>query len=136
MPVIYQIDKPNGLIRTTCVGDVTLEEVTRHFQALANDPDCPDRLDVLLDLSQQTSLPQSTQLREVTLAIRRVRSRVRFGNCAIVACTDALYGMLRMFQVFTEELFQEAQVFRSISDAEAWLAVRSVSHDTQLYKAS
>src|SRR4051812_25943278 len=118
MPVRYQIDKANELIRTRCVGDVTLEEVLAHFQALAQDPDCPDHLDVLLDLTEQTSLPRSDQLRAVTAAIGRVQQRVRFGFCAIVAPTDALFGMLRMFQVFTEDLFREAQVFRSIGDAE------------------
>jgi len=124
MPVRYQIDKANGLIRTRCVGDVTVQEVVDHFQTLAQDPDCPDYLDVLLDLSKQTSLPQSDELREVTEAIRRVRDRVRFGYCAIVASTDALFGMLRMFQVFTEDLFGEAHVYRSMADAEGWLVAR------------
>jgi hypothetical protein len=124
MPVRYQIDKPNELIRTECIGDVTLEEVVNHFQVLTQDPLCPNHLDVLLDLTEQTSLPESDQLREVTAAIRRVQRWVRFGACAIVAPTDALYGMLRMFQVFTEDLFREAQVFRSIGDAEAWLTAR------------
>jgi SpoIIAA-like len=124
MPVLYQIDKANGMIRTKCVGDVTLEEVIQHFQTLAQDPDCPDQLDVLLDLTEQTSLPRTDQMREVTSAIGRVRQRVRFRICAIVAATDALFGMLRMFQVFTEDLFHEAEVFRSLHDAEAWLAAR------------
>jgi hypothetical protein len=136
MPVIYQIDKANALIRTTCVGDVTLEEVIEHFRVLARDPDCPDHPDVLLDLSEQTSVPQSDQLRRITMAIRHVRSRMQFGTCAIVACTDALYGMLRMFQVFTEELFDAAQVFRTISDAEAWLARRRVAHNPELHKTA
>lgn len=122
MPVQYQIDKANGLIRTKCIGDVTLKEVIDHFQMLVLDPDCPDDLDVLLDLTEQTSVPQSRELREVTVAIRRAEQRVRFGICAIVASTDALYGMLRVFQVFTEDLFREAQVFRTTRDAEMWLA--------------
>ena len=124
MPVRYQLDQANGLIRTSCVGIVTLEEVIDHFRELAQDPDCPDYLDVLLDLTKQTSLPRSDDLREVTAAIRSVQQRVRFGFCAIVASTDALFGMLRMFQVFTEDLFREAQVFRSSPDADAWLTAR------------
>jgi hypothetical protein len=32
--------------------------------------------------------------------------------------------MLRMFQVFTEDLFGELEVFRSLPEAEAWLEVR------------
>jgi hypothetical protein len=38
-----------------------------------------------------------------------------------VACTDELYGMVRMFQVFAEDLFRETNAFRSLDEAEAWL---------------
>jgi SpoIIAA-like len=124
MPVTYQIDTVNGIIRTKCMGDVTLDEVITHFEELARDPDCPDRLDVLLDLSEETSIPKSRELQVVTCEIAQVRSRVQFGTCAIVACRDALYGMLRVFEVFSEKLFREARVFRSLSEAEAWLAAQ------------
>ena len=122
MPVIYQIDKARGTIRTECVGDVTIEEILDHFATLAGDPDCPGCLDVLLDLSNQTTLPKSAQLLRVAVAIRGIRHRVRFGACAVVAPTLALYGMLRVFQVFTEDLFRETWVFRSVEEAEVWLA--------------
>jgi hypothetical protein len=122
MPVLYDIDVPNGLIRTRCVGDVTLEEVLEHFKTLAQDPECPDHLDVLLDLSEETSLPRSDELREVAWAIRKIQGRVQFRACAVVTRTNALYGMLRVFQVFTEGLFGEFQVFRSAEEAGAWLA--------------
>ena len=125
MPVTYQIDRANAIIHTKCSGNVTLEEVVNHFHILAEDPDCPPRLDVLLDLSEQTSIPTSNQMQEVSATISSIRDRVKFGAWAIVACTDALFGMLRMLQVFTEELFRETRVFRSIPDAEAWLAARS-----------
>ena len=124
MPVTYQIDAANGIVRTRCVGAVTLGEVLAHFRDLAQDPDCPKRLDVLLDLSEQTSLPESQELRIVAYQMSRVRERVEFGTCAVVAYENALFGMLRMFQVFTEELCGETWVFRSLPEAEAWLAER------------
>ena len=122
MPVTYQIDTANGIVRTRCVGAVTLEEVLGHFRDLTQDPDCPRHLDVLLDLSQETSLPESQEMRIVAYEISRVRERVAFGTCAVVACSDALFGMLRMFQVFTEELFGDRSC--SLPEAEAWLAER------------
>jgi hypothetical protein len=124
MPVIYDIDKANGMIHTKCVGAVTHEEVIGHFRQLEADPDCPSHLNVLLDLTEQTSLPNVGNLREVAQEIRRVRHRVRFGVCAIVAPGNALYGMLRMFEVFTEPYFHQAAVFRTVPEAEAWLASR------------
>ena len=121
MPVKYQIDKAHRIIRTRCTGPVTIEEVVEHFRVLERDPDCPDRVDVLLDLSEETSIPTKENLQQVTGEIKRIRGRVQFGTCAIVACTDALFGMLRMFEVFAEQYFRESRVFRTASEAEAWL---------------
>jgi hypothetical protein len=126
MPVTYRIDKDNGIIHTQCTGLVTLEEVIEHFRVLERDPDCPDRLDVLLDLTKQTSVPMKENLHEVVLEIERVQARVRFDVCAIVAPTDALFGMIRMFEVFVERYFRESRVFRRERDAEAWLAERRI----------
>jgi hypothetical protein len=124
MPVVYEIDKANRTIHTRCIGLVTIEEVIEHFRILQRDPDCPAYADVLLDLSKQTTIPTKNNLETVTWEIDKVRGTVRFGRCAIVACTTALYGMLRMFQVFTEAYFTETYVFRSISEAEKWLMAR------------
>jgi hypothetical protein len=124
MPITYQIDTNEAIIRTKCFGDVTLEEVIDHFQQLSEDPACPDRLDVLLDLTEETTIPKSQELRVVTGKIAGVLRRVQFGACAIVACVDALFGMLRMFEVFAEDLFRQTRVFRSLSEAEVWLAAQ------------
>lgn len=121
MPVTYTIDKQRRLITTRCIGDVTLDEVIGHFDELVADPDCPDRLDVLLDLSEQTSIPASSQLRLVTRKIEDVSSRVRFGRCAIVAPTDALFGMTRVFETLTEEQFGSVRVFRLMDEARVWI---------------
>lgn len=129
MPVTYQIDAVNGIIRTKCSGNVTLDEVIGHFHELRRDPNRADRLDVMLDLSEQTSIPQSDDLRIVTREIGNIRASVQFGACAIVACTDVLFGMVRMFQVFTEDLFREVWVFRSVPEAEEWLADRRESNN-------
>lgn len=122
MPVTYTLDNRHGTIRTKCCGAITIEEVVQHFRQLAQDPDCPDRLDVLLDLSEETSIPTRTNLEEVTREIQAIQGRVQFRRCAIVASTDALFGMLRMFEIFTEQYFRQTFVFRTTAEAEAWLA--------------
>ncbi len=121
MPVTYTIDIPRKFIHTRCVGDVSLTEVIGHFDTLVHDPDCPDRLDVLLDFSELTSIPASSQLRLVTRKIEDVSSRVSFGRCAVVATTDALFGMTRVFETLTEDQFESVRVFRSMDEAREWL---------------
>jgi len=82
MTVTYRIDQAKRRIHTRCIGAVTLDEVLQHFADLVRDPDCPARLDVLLDLSEITSLPTSSQLTAVTTEVARVRPRVQFDGCA------------------------------------------------------
>ena len=121
MPVMYQIDPARKLIRTRCIGDVNPEEVAEHFRELERDPNRPDRLNVLLDLCEATSLPETHDLRDVSDQIYKVINRVQFDSCAIVACNDALFGMMRMFEVIAREYFAATHVFREVTEAEAWL---------------
>jgi hypothetical protein len=123
MPVTYKIYAAKELIRTTCTGNLNPEEVAEHFQTLARDPERPDRLNVLLDLSEVTSLPETQNLRQVGGQIEELLGSVRFGALAIVARNDAMFGMMRMFEVLAREYFIVTHVFRSVAEAEAWLEV-------------
>jgi hypothetical protein len=122
VPVTYRLDGANRLIYTTCTGPVTVAEVVDHFRVLEQDPCCPDHVDVLLEVKDGTTVPKSNELQQVTRAIERIRGRVQFGTCAIVAPTDVLFGKMRMFEVFAEAYFDETQVFRTCGEAEVWLA--------------
>ncbi len=122
MPVTYQIDKDQSLIRTQCTGPVTLPEVLAHFHELEIDDDCPRQLDVMLDLTQQATIPSSDQLRAVSKEILRIRPTIKFGSCAIVASSDALFGTALVFEVFAARGFRATKVFRQTSTAEAWLS--------------
>jgi hypothetical protein len=127
MPIEYRIDTVRKLITTTCTGYVTLTEVIAHFDQLDRDPDRPERLDVLLDLSQMTSLPESDQLRSVAKRIARPDGST-FSALAIVTQSDVLYGMLRMFEVFAEPYFSAIQVFRDLDSAQTWLLNVHTTH--------
>jgi hypothetical protein len=122
MPVTYTIDANERIIRTRCTGNVTFQEVIDHFHVLGQDPNCPDQLDVLLDLSEATSTPNSSQISAVANQVKMIQNKVRFGFCAIIASRDALFGMLRMFEVMTQQCFRASSVFRVAAEAEAWLA--------------
>jgi hypothetical protein len=128
MPITYEIDADSNFIRTECVGDVTLDEVLDHFRVLEADPALPESLDVLLILDQMTMLPDRNKLRAAADRIGQVRSKVRWGVCAITTTSDAMFGMIRMFEVFAEGIFTATKVFRKRSDAEDWFwSVRTPS---------
>jgi len=86
---------------------------------------------VLLDLSESASVPESRQLQDVSQQIGRIRQTVRFGACAIVAPSDVLFGMSRMFEVLAEKWFRETRVCRARAEGEAWLTSRSKSNYQQ-----
>lgn len=126
MPVVYDLNPESGLIHTRCVGELQFEEVLRHFEELENDPSLPARLDVLLDLDEAESVPETEELQAVVGRMAALESKVKWGACAIVATRDVLFGMSRMFQVLSEGRFVTSRVFRDRQEAEAWLAsVRS-----------
>jgi hypothetical protein len=106
---------------------VKFDEVIHHFRELERDPVCPDHLDVLLDLGELSSLPESGQLRTISNAIAGIRGRVEFGVCAIVASGDALFDMMRVFEGLAQQYFREMRVFRVAAEAEKWLTVQRLA---------
>jgi hypothetical protein len=120
MPITYEIDAPRGRIRTACVGVVTLPQVMAHFDALQRDPSRPDRLDVLLDLTEIETPPQAPQIRAVADRVGFLENLV-FGPCAIVADREVVFGMARMFEVLARGHFAAIRTFRRRAEAEEWL---------------
>jgi hypothetical protein len=124
MSITFNIDPAAGLIRTIGSGHVTLAEVQEHFTELAGAWPA-GRLDVLLDLSACTSLPDFPQLRSVVAQLDASGGRTRFDRCAIVASRELLYGLLRVFEVMADIRFAAVRVFRTETDAAEWLATAS-----------
>ena len=125
MPVTYTISIPKALIVTRCFGQVTLAEVQEHFQELARVWPPVDRLDVLLDLTDQTSLPSLRDLEEVARELDEQIGPRRFGRCAVVVVTEQdLHGSMRMFEVLVGRLFDAIEIFRTLSAAFVWLVPR------------
>jgi hypothetical protein len=129
VPITYQIDADKRTIRTKAVGYVTLPEVIDHFRALEQDPQCPERADVFLDLSEVESLPETPQISTVIRELKRISAEVRFEACAILASHNALFGMMRMFEAMAEQFFRVTRIFRIATEAEAWLVSQQSLHE-------
>jgi hypothetical protein len=66
----------------------------------------------------------------VGFTLKKYRLTLPFNACAIVAGSDVLFGMMRMFEVFARDSFVITQVFRSTADAEVWLAAQERKIDS------
>jgi hypothetical protein len=124
MPVTYVIDATSQVIRTVCARPLTFAEVLDHFRQLSDDPACTGQLDVLLDVTDADAVPETSQLGAVGAAVNALRKKVTFRACGIVALSDVMFGMMRVFEVKAESYFGAIRVFREIADAEAWLLLQ------------
>ena len=106
------------------MGETLYTEVVAHFRELMSDPDVPERLNVLLDLSEMTNAPERDQLRGVAGEVGDLRKHIQWGALAIVAPSDLLFGMSRVFGIFAEGYFAHTGVFRAHAEAERWLDTR------------
>ena len=129
MPVTYQIDEARKLIRTTCSRPLTFTEVIDHFRTLKQDPACTGHLDVLLDVSDADTLPESRQFGPVAAELSAVRAKAEFGLCAIIATRDAMFGMMRVFEVAAQPYFRAIRVFRGAVEAQEWLDSQQTARD-------
>jgi len=123
MPITYAIDVLRALIVTRCIGHVTLAEVQEHFQELVCVWPPVDRLDVLLDLTDQTTLPTLKDLEEVATELNEQIGLRRFGRCAVATEQD-LQGSMQMFEVLAGRFFDAIEIFRTPAAALAWLVPR------------
>ena len=122
MPITYEIDTANRLIVTRCVGHTELREVISHFQELVNDPRRPAVLDVLLDLTEMTTVPDSGQLHAAASATAEATSHIQFDHCAIIAASEPTRGLAMVWEMFARQSFRATGVFRTYEEAKTWLA--------------
>lgn len=122
MPITYSIDIPTALITTRCFGKVTLAEVQEHFRELARVWPPVDRLDVLLDLRDQETLPGLRELQAVATEIAVQIGPHRFGRCAVITERELIFGSMQMLEVLVSRYFEAFRVFRTPTAALIWLA--------------
>jgi hypothetical protein len=121
MSITFSVDTRASLIRTIGSGNVTLAEIDAHFNQLSKVWPRGAKLDVLLDLSECTVLPEIPQLRAAVSRIQIFGGRKRFGVCAIVARGKLLYGLMRVFELLADQRFVAVRVFRHQPSAMVWL---------------
>lgn len=110
------------VIHSVMYGRLTNAELLAHYQLPAFQVprplwleivDARDVTEMLVDLEGQRQLQE--------LAATRV-DQLRGGRVAMVATSDLVYGMFRMWEMRREELDYEVRVFRSFDDAVRWIA--------------
>jgi hypothetical protein len=118
MPISYQIDHEQRRIYTHCEGVVTYEEFRAHMNA--EEGSAAASYGEIFDCTDATTNITPDQIRRLAAERQTVAERRKPAPVAMVATNDHFFGMLRMFDILTEQI-RPMQVFRRIEAAEQWL---------------
>ena len=124
MPYEYRIDRDAHRIDVLAFGRSTFEEGCEAAERLVADPDFIPALPILCDARRLEYLATYQEALAYRDMFERLRSSFR-GPVAIVVEGTARYGVSRMVASLAQLAGVQVEAFRSIEDAEAWLATHS-----------
>jgi hypothetical protein len=129
MPGAYTINLALSLVLSRGWGVVTDRELLAHVRALTADPRFAPHFHQLAELRDVTDF-------EVTAStIREMAKLNRFGagaRRALVITSDEVFGMVRMYQLLTDESPDELKIFRKMDDALRWLWIADAKEELRL----
>ena len=106
---------------TTIEGPTGYEDVKTYLDALMQEPRFRPGMPGLIDCRTVKSLFSISDLRK-TAADAKSRPQMQVpGRAAVLASSNLIYGLLRMYEVFNEGNPAEIRVFREPDEAMRWL---------------
>jgi len=129
MPGAYTINLALSLVLSRGWGVVTDRELLAHVRALTANPRFAPHFHQLADLRDVTDF-------EVTASTIREMAKLNpFGagaRRALVITSDEVFGMVRMYQLLTDESPDELKIFRKMDDALRWLWIADAKEELRL----
>jgi hypothetical protein len=122
MPFSYRVYKDRNLVVSTGSDRVTWEEIRARQDQTKTDPDFNPEFNQIVDLRTVTGFDMTSEQAQV-LASRKIFSSK--SKRAFIAPAAAVYGMGRMWEIFTElsENPSQITVFSDVSSALKWLGL-------------
>jgi len=124
MPLSIRIDPDARVVWIRGSGNLTQAEILEALAGMVGDPlfepGCPQLCD-LRDVAGVEAAGE--ELRAVAAEAAALGSRLGSGKLAVVAGHPVVYGLSRMYEVFTEDLDIEVQTFRDRDEAMKWLGI-------------
>lgn len=118
MPVTHRVDVENRIVHTEYSGEVTDADLRAQYLALRNDPQFDPSFCEVIDTTHVTRAAVSSA------ALRECAGWVVFSSTArraLIAPTDLLYGVCRIYQGNLDRGGDVTHVFRTRVDAIAWI---------------
>jgi hypothetical protein len=118
MGMRYLIDPVRRLVRVRAWGTITTADLQDFTSRLMADSQFNGDFSSLTDLSEATGVSVDQGELKATAWMQLYNPGVRR---AIVAPSDLMFGMGRMYATHAEREGQDVRVFRTLAEAEAWL---------------
>lgn len=115
-----EIESDRGLVVTVYEGVVTSGDLALVLESYARHPDFRPEYAALVDLTRVERADFDVAR---VLQVGEASPYAAGSRLAVVAPGDVSYGLARAFQMTVEERGREARVFRSRTEAEAWLGI-------------
>jgi hypothetical protein len=129
MPISYSIDANRRLVLTRCWGVLTDAELLEHKEQLAKDPAFCPTMGQLSDVRAVERLAVTTEGVKLLVAHDSANAeRIGGHRMALVVASDEVFGMARMYSQRSGSP-EGVGVFRSIPEAESWLAASGQAAD-------
>ena len=130
MPITYSIDKERKVVRTQSQGVITDAELLAHKAELTNDPDfCPTMIQIC-DCRGVERFHGTTDGVRAMVEFDKAHAERRAGHrVACVVSGDEMFGMARMYSQRSAGGPQRVGAFRSMNEAELWLATHHQAGD-------
>ena len=119
MPVTYRVN--GDILEMTFDGDCPPDDVIQTFHNALDDPACPPRFAIFLDVRKSSSLATRPAPEIIRVAEYIGPHKDRVERCAVLATEDIHFGLSRMGVVYTEAAGVMSRVFRDHDEALAWL---------------
>ena len=124
MPIHIEVDAATNLRVVTFEGEIRDNDVIDTFSTYWQSPDYDPSLNEFYDCSGMTYTDITGEgMRKIAGVNMGFNQEGPGVKVAMFAPTDVAYGLIRMYQVFTEDSASDLQVFRDRSDALRWLGV-------------
>ena len=119
----FSVDPDTQVRVAKFTGTVDDDELLSTYRRLRSSPDYDASANVLVDLSDVERLDVSPQaLGELVATLRPMERNLAGRRRAIVAASDAVYGMARMYEIMRSDSPEDIRVFRDLMAAREWLA--------------
>lgn len=120
LPASYEIDPARRLVTTRVWGAATDEDIHEHGRRLRADPQFDPTYRQLADISDVTEIRVSSKTIE---DLSRGQLFAPGTQRAFVASSEAVFGLLRKYELHADSLGQTVRVFRDRTAAEEWLGL-------------